>query len=60
MKIIILIGLGKKNNQTPVSDADREIQTLGSTDNAGNSVYLGSGIIRSLYGVVFPVHVRDR
>ena len=30
--------LGKKNNQSWVSDADREIPTLGSTDNAGNSV----------------------
>ena len=29
--------IGKKNNQTSVSDADREIPTLGSTDNAGNS-----------------------
>ena len=26
--------IGKKNNQTFVSDADREILTLGSTDNA--------------------------
>ena len=29
---------GKKNNQSSVSDADREIPTLGSTNNAGNSV----------------------
>ena len=29
--------IGKKYNQTLVSDADREIPTLGSTDNAGNS-----------------------
>ena len=27
--------------QTPGSNADREIPTLGSTDNAGNSVNLG-------------------
>ena len=27
-----------KNNQTSVSDADREIPTRGSTDNAGNPV----------------------
>ena len=27
----------KKNNQSLVSDADREIPTLGSTDNAGNN-----------------------
>ena len=29
---------GKKSNQSSVSDADREFPTLGSTDNAGNSV----------------------
>ena len=28
--------MGKKNNQTSVSDADREIPTLGSADSAGN------------------------
>ena len=38
--------IDKKNNQTSVFDADREIPTLGSTDNAGNSVNLVSGIIR--------------
>ena len=36
--------IGKKNNQSSVSDADREIPTLGSTDNAGNSINLVSGI----------------
>ena len=34
--------IGKKNNQSSVSDADREIPTLGSTDNTGNSVNLVS------------------
>ena len=38
--------LGKKHNQSSVSDEDWEIPTLGSTDNAGNSVNLISGIIR--------------
>ena len=38
--------IGKKNNQTSASDADREIPILGSTDNAGNSVNLVSVIIR--------------
>ena len=38
--------IGKKNNQSSVSDADRETETLGSTDNAGNSVNLVSSIIR--------------
>ena len=30
--------IGKKNNQTLVSNEDREISALGSTDNAGNSL----------------------
>ena len=30
--------IGKKNNQTSISDADREIPTLGLKDNAGNEV----------------------
>ena len=42
--------IGKKKNQTSVSDADREIPTLGSTDNAWNSVNLVSGMIRSPSG----------
>ena len=29
--------IGKKNNQSSVSDADREIPSLGSTDNACKS-----------------------
>ena len=44
--ILIFNVIGKKNNQTSVSDADREIPTLGSTDNARNSVNLVSGINR--------------
>ena len=39
--------IGKKNNQSPVFDADRKITTLGSTDNAGNKINLVSGMIRS-------------
>ena len=35
-----------KNNQSTVSDASREIPSLGSTDNAGNSINLVFGIIR--------------
>ena len=39
--------IGKKKYQLSVSDADREIQTLVSTENHdGNSVNLVSGIIR--------------
>ena len=38
--------VGKKNNQTSVSDADRKILTLGSTNNTGNSVNIVSAIIR--------------
>ena len=30
--------MGRTNNQTSVSDADREIPTLGSTENSRNSV----------------------
>ena len=30
--------IGKNNNQTSVTDADRKIPTLESTDNAGNEV----------------------
>ena len=41
--LIIFNVIGKENNQTSVSDADRENPNLGSTDNAGNLV---SGIIR--------------
>ena len=43
-KITIFNVIGKENNQT--SDVDREIPTLKSTDNAGVSVKLVSGIIR--------------
>ena len=44
-KTLILPVIDKKNNQSLVSDADREIPTLGSTNNAGNLVNLDSGII---------------
>ena len=37
--------IGKKNNQLLVPGADQEIPTLGSMDNAGNSVNLISSII---------------
>ena len=33
--------IDEKHNQTSVSVADREILTLGSTNNAGNSVKIG-------------------
>ena len=52
--------IGKKNNQTLVSDADQEIRNLGSTNNAGNSVNLVSGIIRLLSGWDLSVCIRDR
>ena len=41
----IFTAIGKKVHQTSVSDADQEIPTLGSKDNAGNSVHCVSGII---------------
>ena len=52
--------IGKKDNQTSVSDAEREIQTLGSTDNAGNSVNLVTGIIRLQSSWDFSVCIGDR
>ena len=45
-KTLIFPIIGKKNNQSSVSDAERKIPTLGSTDNASNSVNIVSGIIR--------------
>ena len=50
----------KKNNQSSVSDADREIPILGSTDNAGNSVKLVSGIIRLPSGWDVSVCIGDQ
>ena len=52
--------IGKKNKQTSVSDADREIPTLGSMDDAGSSVNLVSGIIRLPSGWDFSVCIGDR
>ena len=51
--------IGKKNNQSSVSDEDQEIPTLGSTYNAGNSVNLVSGIIRLPFGWGFSVCIGD-
>ena len=42
--------IAKKNNQSSIFDEDWEIPTLGSTDNAGNSVNLISGIIHLPFG----------
>ena len=47
--------IGKKYNQTLLSDADRKIQNLESTDNIGNSVNLASAIIRLPWGRDFSV-----
>ena len=52
--------IGKKNNQSSVSGADRESPTLGSTDNAGNSVNLVSSIIRLPSGWDSLVYIGDR
>ena len=52
--------IGKKNIQTPVSEADREIPTLGSMDNAENSVKLISGIICLPSGWDISVCIRDQ
>ena len=45
IKIIFNI-IGKVNNQTSVSDADREIPTLRYVNNGGNPVNLVSGTTR--------------
>ena len=52
--------IGKKNDQTLVSDADREIPSIGSTDNAGNSVNLVSSIICLPSGWDFLIIIEDR
>ena len=53
--------IGKKNYQTSVSDTDREIPTIGSTDNAGNSANLVSRIIRLLSDLgLFCLHQRPK
>ena len=44
-----------QQQQQSVSNADREIPTLGSTDNAGIEVCLVSGIIRLPSGWDFSV-----
>ena len=46
IKTMIFPIISKKNNQSLVTDAVREIQTLGSTDNGRNSLNLVSGKIR--------------
>ena len=60
LKVSIFPIIGKKNNQTWVSDADPKISTLGSTDIAGNSVNLVSGIIHLPSGLDFSVCIRDQ
>ena len=52
--------VGKKRHKTSVSNADREIRTLGSTDIAGNSVNLVLGINRLASGKDFSVCIGDR
>ena len=53
--------VGEKNNQLSVFNADREFPTPRSTDNAGNSVNLVSGIIRLLSGLgILCQHQSDR
>ena len=52
--LIIFNVIGNKNNQTSVSNADREIQTLGSRVN------LVSGIIILPSCWDFSVGIRDR
>ena len=57
---MIINVIGKNNNQSLVSDVDRETPTIGSTDNAGNLVNLVFGIIRLPSGWDFSVCIGDR
>ena len=52
--------IGKKNNQTSVADADREVPTLGSAENAGNSINLVFDIIRLPSGWDFSICIGGR
>ena len=52
--------IGKINNQSSISVADREIPNLVSTDNAGNSVNLVYGIIRLSSGWDFSICIGDQ
>ena len=54
-----VIGICKKNNQTSFYNADQEIRTLGSTDNAENAVNLVPGIIRLPSCWDFSICIRD-
>ena len=58
--IYIVQIIGKEKKQSSVSDADREIVTLGSTDNAGNSVNFDFCIFSLLSGWDFSVCIGDR
>ena len=58
--IIFFNVIGKKSNLSLIPDADRETPTLGSMDNAGNSVELVSGIIHLLSHLDFSVCIGDR
>ena len=48
--------IGKKNNQTVVSDADREIPTLGQMENAGKMSFLT--IVYTYFKFGFEVELR--
>ena len=52
--------IGKKNNQISVSGPEREIPTLGSTDNAGKSVNSLSSILCLPSGWDFLVCIENR
>ena len=51
---------GRNNNQTSVSDADREFAVFGSMTSAGNTVHLVSGIFGLPSGWDFLVCSVDR
>ena len=59
-KTSIFLIIGKKNNQSSVSDSDPEIQILGSADHARNEVNLVSGMTRLPLGWDCLVSILDR
>ena len=58
--IFPVIDIIKKNDQSSVFDADQEMTTLGSKDNAGNSVNFVSATIHVPTGLDSFVCIGDR
>ena len=57
---MLLLLIGKKNNQSSVFYADRKIPTLKSAYNSGNSVNLGYGVMHLFSSLDFSVCIGNR